>query len=804
MPDINRQDIISDDALEAPLILRKNFEGALESITTYVKSAKEYAKAMDDGAKSAQDHKEKTKQLSDEQKIIAQIQKQVATETAKQSDEYLKLATTLQTLKSENRDKLKMDSEEARKITEKTASIEQLSKALDKNRQEYAKLRGEHERDSHKGKELLETIQKQDKGLQELNKTIGKSREEAKNFGESLHEALEHSGEGGEKVIGIMNSLKGILTSGWTLVGAAIAGASFAVEQFFEKDESGQLMMRQRLDLLSIRWDQFKNKLSSGVNTLLGGEENISDESRREQRTANLENEIKRLEAQKAQIEKSGLGKGSTDIIDNRIAKLKQEYLANEEIFALATQRREIEKEEIPLIVTRVKKLEEASELEITSALKSEVSAKDRLEALLKADELYKEVHEEDMKFQTARIGVANQEIYLRSLGREMNLEEKKQIQDNIASLVLMNAEFNKAEKARIRKIEKIRKEIAKENKPGEPINDNDDWHLDDMRKASAEEIKIQQEKDKKEQEEQKKSDEIIFKQDEEQRKTELEAVNKRWDHYKEGEKLFHEKRLELAQTTGEAIVRTTEQQFEGQLRALEGHMNVVKESYQEEMQMSQGNKIAQAQLTKKFREEEKIERKKMLELRRKEAEFEKAAGALTVVIKTAEAIMKDVAAFPETGGEPFAAIDAAIGAVQLVAILSKPLPSYDVGTKNHPGGKALVHPNELVKTPHGKIGLTPSIPMVVDLPKGSEVTPEDDTLNLLALAGLKASIASDRQVNYDSRIADGLNKIEKAIEQHPSQTDYYKTMSGYYAFKKEDETFTKKIIVERYGSTLP
>lgn len=49
-------------------------------------------------------------------------------------------------------------------------------------------------------------------------------------------------------------------------------------------------------------------------------------------------------------------------------------------------------------------------------------------------------------------------------------------------------------------------------------------------------------------------------------------------------------------------------------------------------------------------------------------------------MLSTAQAIMKAVAEFPATGGMPFVAIDSAIGAAQLAAVLAQPLPQAAKG----------------------------------------------------------------------------------------------------------------------------
>ena len=71
---------------------------------------------------------------------------------------------------------------------------------------------------------------------------------------------------------------------------------------------------------------------------------------------------------------------------------------------------------------------------------------------------------------------------------------------------------------------------------------------------------------------------------------------------------------------------------------------------------------------------------KKQNEIARKQAIFERGIKIFEIGISTAEGIMKAVAASPLTGGLPFSAIVAAMGAVQAGAVLAQPLPKASKG----------------------------------------------------------------------------------------------------------------------------
>lgn len=119
---------------------------------------------------------------------------------------------------------------------------------------------------------------------------------------------------------------------------------------------------------------------------------------------------------------------------------------------------------------------------------------------------------------------------------------------------------------------------------------------------------------------------------------------------------------------------------------------------------------------------------KKKAQLQTRQARFEKANNMIQVAMNTAAAITKQLAATPLPLGAPFVAYVSALGAIQLATVAAQKIPKYAKGTDNHPGGLAIVGDGgkqETVITPQGKSFLTPSIPILVDLPRGSQVIPE-------------------------------------------------------------------------------
>lgn len=65
---------------------------------------------------------------------------------------------------------------------------------------------------------------------------------------------------------------------------------------------------------------------------------------------------------------------------------------------------------------------------------------------------------------------------------------------------------------------------------------------------------------------------------------------------------------------------------------------------------------------------------------RTKQARAEKALAIFDIGVNTAIAISKAIAASPLTGGLPFSALVAALGAAQLAAVIAKPIPKFEKG----------------------------------------------------------------------------------------------------------------------------
>lgn len=84
----------------------------------------------------------------------------------------------------------------------------------------------------------------------------------------------------------------------------------------------------------------------------------------------------------------------------------------------------------------------------------------------------------------------------------------------------------------------------------------------------------------------------------------------------------------------------------------------------------------------------------------------------------------------------PLSIVIGAMGAIQVATILATPIPSYADGTQGndrHPGGAALVGDagkHEVIMY-SGKAWITPDTPTLVDIPKGAQVFPDVDKVDI-------------------------------------------------------------------------
>lgn len=117
---------------------------------------------------------------------------------------------------------------------------------------------------------------------------------------------------------------------------------------------------------------------------------------------------------------------------------------------------------------------------------------------------------------------------------------------------------------------------------------------------------------------------------------------------------------------------------------------------------------------------------KKKAALRTKQAKFEKATSIAEADIQIAGGILQTIEQLGFPAAIPMIAALGAMGTIQLATIIATPIPKYAKGTDSHKGGLAVVGDggvSETIVTDKGAY-ITPSVPTLVDIPKGAKVIP--------------------------------------------------------------------------------
>jgi hypothetical protein len=265
MAEIQRKDIISDDALKAPLEFADNWNKvgvALDGVVGKLKGVEGNI------AKSGSTVKitEEVKSLNVEQEELVRIQKQIQTVQAKTTDAYAKEVAALNAAKQALKEKTTLGDKEAKSVTAQNSSLKTLEAALAKNREAYKNLTTEQERNSKSGKELLKTIQDQDYNVKALNSSIGVNKDTVGDYEGAIKRAagsLQQIAPGltgaTKGIYGMVKASLAFLATPIGLVVAALGAAIFALTSYFKGSEEGQNRLNKIMAVGSAIFEQFMN-----------------------------------------------------------------------------------------------------------------------------------------------------------------------------------------------------------------------------------------------------------------------------------------------------------------------------------------------------------------------------------------------------------------------------------------------------------------------------------------------------------------------------------------------------------------
>ena len=229
----------------------------------------------------------------------------------------------------------------------------------------------------------------------------------------------------------------------------------------------------------------------------------------------------------------------------------------------------------------------------------------------------------------------------------------------------------------------------------------------------------------------------------------EIEAINKVTKADEKAQKERQKNLKKWLQTASQAvgtIGNLVSSIYDGQIQKIEEEREANEEKYDEDIErienLAESGAISEEEAEARKRaakdqteaKNKELERQKQ-EIAHKQAVWNKGVQVAETGIATARGIMEAFQLGP-IAGAVMAAVIGAMGAMQVATILATPIPSYAEGTKGndrHPGGAALVGDagkREVIMY-SGKAWITPDTPTLVDIPKGAQVFPDVDKVDI-------------------------------------------------------------------------
>jgi hypothetical protein len=176
MAEINKNDLISEDALKAPLILAENLMKVYETLVNIQNVSGSALKGLD-SADTIKKVKTNSEELTAQEKQLLKVQEQLAVALAKNNQEYADYQRAIKEVNQATKERVGLGEKDSLTINKQNASIKELEAALNKNRHAYSQLRTEEQRSSKSGQELLKVIQQQDKDFKELRQSMGQNQD---------------------------------------------------------------------------------------------------------------------------------------------------------------------------------------------------------------------------------------------------------------------------------------------------------------------------------------------------------------------------------------------------------------------------------------------------------------------------------------------------------------------------------------------------------------------------------------------------------------------------------------------------
>jgi len=256
MAELERKDLVSDDALQAPAILVSELEKVVVTLTK-IRDLSKQTEAFTKTSTSIKQVTDSVETLVKQDKELVAVQNQLASALKKDSDEYANYKKKLDEANAAAKTRVELGERDATTINKQNASLKQLQAALAKNRQEFAKLSNEQARSSKEGQRLLKTIQQQDKDVKSLNVTMGKHQDNVGNYASAIEGLDGVTGGliGRFKMLGqqLMALLANPIVAFIAAIAAGFVALNASVNSFYATSAEGEEMMKKR----QATWDAF-------------------------------------------------------------------------------------------------------------------------------------------------------------------------------------------------------------------------------------------------------------------------------------------------------------------------------------------------------------------------------------------------------------------------------------------------------------------------------------------------------------------------------------------------------------------
>ncbi len=242
----------------------------------------------------------------------------------------------------------------------------------------------------------------------------------------------------------------------------------------------------------------------------------------------------------------------------------------------------------------------------------------------------------------------------------------------------------------------------------------------------------------------------------------------------------------QLAEAAGEFLIELVNAGYTNRKNALRAEQDALEERTQNEInavdrslatEQQKADKIAVIN-AKANAEKERIA-KEQRKIDTEKAKFDKAVAIARIIENTAIGITSALASL----NVPLAILIGALGAVQLGTVLAQPIPQYAKGTKSAKGGLSIVgeRGRELVETPSGLSFLTANTAQMINLPKGSKVTPHNETMRMIGRPENLSKYSGGEQIPWREVIS----AIERNKPEKNRTAVNVKVDAGFYQYRQ-------------------